>query len=107
VTRIAISLALLIFFPFSSLASVDQLTPSFEAESQTSLWTDDKDPSIETNRGRRVLKRSQRGKSSPNGLSKVAKPPSKIPLIGRLKQSPFVPHSSKSSVYQQINVYRI
>jgi hypothetical protein len=107
VTRIAISLALLIFFSFSSLASVERIAPGFEAESQTSLWTDDKDPSIETNRGRRVLKRYQRGKSSLKSLPKLDKPPSKGFLFGWTRHASFVSHVSKSSVYQQINVYRI
>jgi hypothetical protein len=107
VRRITISLTLLIFFSFSSLASVEQLAPSFEGESPTSLWTEEKDFSSDSNRGRRVLKRSQRGKSSLKSLPKVDKPPTRIFLIYRIRQKSFASHFSKSSVYQQINVYRI
>ena len=90
--RVTISLALLIFFSFSSLASVEQLTPSLEGESQTSLWTDEKDLSSETNRGRRVLKRSQRGKSSLKSLPAVDKPAYAFSLIVRMRRS--IVHSS-------------
>jgi hypothetical protein len=107
VRRISISLALSIFFSFSSLASVDELGPSFEGESQTSLWTDENDFSSETNRGRRVLKRSQRGRTSLKSLPKLNTPPSQVFFIGWIRQTPFLPHFSKSSVYKQINVYRI
>jgi len=107
VKRITISLVVLIFFSFSSVASVDELGPSFEGESQASLWTDEKEFSSETNHGRRVLKRSQRGRTPFKTLAKVDKPPSQVFLIGWIRQTSFLPHFFKSSVYQQINVYRI
>jgi len=105
--RLTISLALLIVFSFSSLASVEELALSLEGESQTSLWTDEKDLSSETNRGRRVLKRSQRGKSSLKSLPAVDKPAHALSLIVGMGEASFIPHPSKSRVYQQINVYRI
>jgi hypothetical protein len=105
--RITISLILLIFFSFSSLGSVEQLPPGLEGESQTSLWTDEKDLSSETSRGRRVLKRSQRGKSSLKSLPAVDKPAYAFSLTVRIGEALSIPHSSKSRVYQQINVYRI
>lgn len=106
-TRITISLALLIFFSFSSLATAEQLAFSFEGESQTALWADERDSSSEANHGRRVLKRSQRGRSSVKSLPKLDKPSAQIFLIGRIWQTSLAPYFSKASVYQQINVYRI
>jgi hypothetical protein len=107
VTRITISVALLIFFSFSSLAAVEQLAFSFEAEPHTALWADESESFSEANHGRRVLKRSQRGRSSVKSLPKADKSPAQIFLLGRARPISFASHPFKSSVYQQISVYRI
>jgi hypothetical protein len=107
VTRTTISFAILIFFSFSSLAAVDQLALSFEGEPHTALWADERDSSSAANHGRRVLKRSQRGRSSVKSLPKVDKSAAQIFFISRIRQISFAPRLSKSSVYQQISVYRI
>jgi hypothetical protein len=106
VKQITIGITLFLFFLSSSLGSLEQLSARFDADSQTSLWTLDDDFSSENARGRRSLKRSQRGKSSLNSLRGVEKPASAISRIVRMRES-FISHYSKSSVYQQINVYRI
>jgi hypothetical protein len=85
---------------------LEQLAVSFDADLQTSVWTSDDDFSAENAPGRRSLKRSQRGKSSPNGLRAVDKPMPAISPIVRIREA-FISRYSRSSVYQQINVYRI
>jgi hypothetical protein len=105
VKKITIGLILFLFFS-SSLRSLEQLSARFDADSQTSLWTLDDGFSSENARGRRSLKRSQRGKSSLNSLRGVEKPAPAVSLIVRVRES-VISHYSRSSVYQQINVYRI
>ena len=105
--RITISITFFLFFSSSSLEAVEQLPASFEPDSQTSLWTLDHDFSSENARGRRALKRSQRGKSSLKSLPAVDKRARAISLIVRITETSFVPRSPKLSVHQKVNVYRI
>jgi hypothetical protein len=106
VKQITIGISLLLFLSYSSLGSLEQLSTSFGADAQTSFWTLDEGFSSENARGRRFVKRSQRGKSSLNGLRTVDKPAPAISLIVRTRES-FISHCSSARVYQQINVYRI
>jgi hypothetical protein len=106
VKQITIGIALLFFFSSSSLGSLQQLSANLDGDSQTSLWALADDFSSENARGRRSLKRSQRGKSTLNSLRALDKPAPAISLIVQIRES-FISHCSKSSVYQQINVYRI
>jgi hypothetical protein len=106
VKKITTGVSFFFFLWCSSLASLEQLSASIDADSETSLWTLADDFSSENARSRRSLKRSQRGKSSLNSLRAVDKPAPVISLIVQIRES-FISHCSKSSVYQQINVYRI
>jgi hypothetical protein len=107
VKQITIGITLFLFFASSSLGSLEQLSASFDADSQASVWTLDNDLSSENARGRRALKRSQRGKSSLKSLPAIDKPARAIFLIVRIRETSFISPLSNSSVYQQINVYRI
>jgi hypothetical protein len=130
VKRIAIGITLLLFFVSSSTGSWDEAAAIFDVESQASFWALEGEFSLENRLKRRILKRSQRGRSEDEGSSESAvvrralkrshrgKPSlSSLPASDRLNyaNSPSVPvretaliaHPSKSSVYQQINVYRI
>jgi hypothetical protein len=106
VVKQIIGITLFLFFSSSSMGSFEELSASFDADSQTSLWTLDSDFSSETAR-RRSLKRSQRSKSSSKSLPAVDKAARAISLVVRIREASFISQSSKSSVYQQINVYRI
>jgi hypothetical protein len=107
VKHIIVGITLFLFFSSSSLGSFEQLSAPFDADSQTSLWTLDTDFSCENTSRRRSQKRSQRGKSSLKSLPAVDKPARAISLFVRIREASFIYHSSKSSVYQQISVYRI
>jgi hypothetical protein len=107
VQRIIISITFFLFFLSSSGDAVEQLSASFESGKQTSFWTVDNDFSSENARGSRFLKRLQRGKSSVKSLPSVDKPARETFLVAWVREISLVPHSPKSSVYQQINVYRI
>jgi hypothetical protein len=107
VKRLAISITLILFFSSSSLASLETLSAGFDAHSQPSIWAVDHDFSAENARGRRALKRLQTGKSSLKTLPAVGKPARDTFLIAWIKQTSFSLRSPKSSVYQQLNVYRI
>jgi hypothetical protein len=107
VKHITISITLLLFFAVSSLEGLEQLSASLDADSQTSLWALENEFSSENATGRRSVKRSQRGKSSLKSLPAADKAAHALPLIVRMAEASLIPHSSKSRVYQQINVYRI
>jgi hypothetical protein len=106
VRQITIGITLFLFFSSSSVKSLEQLSARFDADSQESLWTLNDDLSSENARGRRPLKRPQRVKSSFNSLRGVEKTAPAISLIVRVRES-LISHYSRSSVYQQISVYRI
>jgi hypothetical protein len=107
VKQIVIGLTLFFFLASCSLGALRELSASFDADAQTSLWTFGNDFPSENAPGRRSLKRTQRGKSSLKSLAAVDKPRRVISLILRTGEpwSPF--HFSKSSVYKKTNVYRI
>ena len=107
VKQIVIGVTLFFFFASSFVGSVEELSAGFDADSQTSLWTLDNDSSSENARGRRSMKRSQRGKSSFKSLPAVDKRARAISLIVRITETSFVPRSPKLSVHQKVNVYRI
>jgi hypothetical protein len=86
---------------------LEQLSASFDFNSQTSIWTVDNDFFAENARGRRALKRVQTGKSSFKTLPAVDKPARETFLIAWMKETSFSLRSPKLCVYQQINVYRI
>jgi hypothetical protein len=107
VKQIIIGMTLFLFLGSSFLGGLEELSTNFDADSQTFLWTLDDDSSSDNTRGRRGLKRLQRGKSSLKGLRAVDKPARETFLIAWIKETEFLPRSPKSSVYQQTNVYRI
>jgi hypothetical protein len=107
VKQIIIGVTLFLFLGSSFLGGLEELSANFDADSQTFLWTLDDDSSSENTRGRRGLKRLQRGKSSLKSLLAVDKPARVVSLIIRIRETSSIYHFSKSSVYQQINVYRI
>jgi hypothetical protein len=101
VQRIAVGIALVLFF-CSSLAGGEQLSVVLDDDSRTSLWAFDHDFSSDSAFGRRS-QRSHRGKSPLTSLRAVDRP---APAIDSLSQR-FIDPCRRSSVYQQINVYRI
>jgi hypothetical protein len=107
VSQIIIGMTLFLFLSSSSLGSFEQFPAPFDADSQTSFWNLDSDFPSENASGRRSLKRTQRGKSSLKSLPAVDKPARAISLFVRKRETSFISHSSKWSVYQQISVYRI
>jgi hypothetical protein len=104
--RIAISICLCLFVSSSSFATGEE-APNFDPKPQTSISIDEKDFASDANHARRLLKRSPRGKSSSKSLPSLNRPPREIALMGWTSEASFAPNFSKSSVYQQINVYRI
>jgi len=105
VRRIAVSICLILFVSSSSFAAEEEAA-NFDPERQASISTDEKDSSSDANHARRILKRSPRGKSS-KSLPSLNRPPREIALMGWTSEASFASNFSKSSVYQQINVYRI
>jgi hypothetical protein len=106
VRRIAVSICLILFVSSSSFAAEEEAA-NFDPERQASISTDEKDSSSDANHARRILKRSSRGKSSAKSLPSPNRPPRDISLIGWTSEKTVASNSSKPSVYQQINVYRI
>jgi hypothetical protein len=106
VRKIAISICFFLFVSPSPFVTGEQ-APNFDPEPQTSISIDEKDYSSDANHARRPLKRSPRGKSSPKSLPSLNRPPREISLIGWTSETTVAANFSKSSVYQQINVYRI
>jgi hypothetical protein len=106
VRKIAISICLFVFVSSSSFAAAEPAA-DVEQDFQTSFWTDDEDSSADANRTRRISKRSPRGKSPLKSLPSLNRPPQVISLANYPRETSPVPGSSKASVYQQINVYRI
>jgi hypothetical protein len=106
VRRIGISICLFLFVSSSSFAIGEQ-APNFDPKPQTSISIDEKDSSSDANHARRLLKRSPSGKSSPKNLPSLTRPPREIALVGWTSETTVASNFSKSSVYQQINVYRI
>jgi len=103
--KIAISICLCLLVSSSSFAGEE--APNFDPKPQTSISIDEKDFASDANHARRLLKRSPRGKSSSKSLPSLNRPPREIALMGWTSEASFAPNFSKSSVYQQINVYRI
>src|SRR5262245_45785058 len=99
--RIAISICLFVFVSSTSVVAAEPAANS-EHDSQTSLRTDDEDSSAETNRTRRISKRSPRGKSPLKSLPSLNTPPRAISLTGSLMETYLFPGFSKANVYQQI-----
>jgi hypothetical protein len=106
VKQLAIGISLFLFFSSSSLGSLEQLSTSFGADSQTLLWTLDDDFSSKNAPGRRSLKRPQRGKSPLKQLARRGQT-SVCEVSYRPDEESFISRYSRSRVYQQINVYRI
>ena len=107
VKQIVIGVTLVFFFASSFGGSFEELSAGFDVDSHASIWTLENDFSAENATGRRSLKRLKRGKSSLKSLpalEKTARVASTITAIGEIS---FTSHCSKSSVYQQTNVYRI
>ena len=105
--QIGIGVTLFFFFASSFVGNLEELSAGFDVDSHASFWSLENDFSSENATGRRSLKRLKRGKSSLKSLpalEKTARIASTVIPIGEIS---FIPHSSKSSVYQQINVYRI
>ena len=107
VKRISLGLALFLFFSTPFLELVGQLPTSLDAESPTALASVESDFSAEASRGRRSLKRRQKENFSLKSLLTVKTPAREILPAASIKEVLLVPRSAKSSVYQQINVYRI
>jgi hypothetical protein len=130
VQRITIGITLLLFFSSAFFGSWEGLSARFDPGSQTSLWAlenefslenrvkrralqrsqrseSEDDSSSESAVTRRALKRSQRGKPSLSSLPASNKPVHANSFLIPVRETPFIAHRSKSSVYQQINVYRI
>jgi hypothetical protein len=103
----AIVITLFLFFSSSSLGGWDEISASFGFASEMSLWTPDDDFSSDNTVGPRSLKRSQRGKSSLKSLAAANKPARTLSVIVRIRETPLISPYSKSSLYQQVNVYRI
>jgi hypothetical protein len=117
--RIAIIIGL--FFVASSgfFASVESAL-DFDTGPQAAISTDDQESSADPTRARRHFKRSSRVKSSPKSLPTVKRPHPRswarttqrpalreISPMGWMNEAGFTPRVSKSSVFQQTNVYRI
>jgi hypothetical protein len=92
---------------FASLGGAEQLLAAFDADAHASFIVLDGEFSGENARGRRALKRSPRGKSSLKSLPVFHEPARAIALIVRIRETSSGFRLSKSSVYQQIHVYRI
>jgi hypothetical protein len=106
VKLITIAITLLLFLTSSWLGGLDQSAAALDGDSQTSIWSLEQDFFSDDARRRRPLKRSLRSKSSSNILHGMDKPAREISPTVRGRPS-FISHPSGSSVYQQINVYRI
>jgi hypothetical protein len=131
VKQITTGITLFLFLASSALGSLEQFPASFGAHSEALLLTLEEDISSDNARGRRALKRSQRGKFSLKNLPLQDKPARVISSRVRTRATSFIlyfskssisrqlsltrysgtftfiPNGSKSSVYQQTNVYRI
>jgi hypothetical protein len=133
VKQLTVGVSLFLLFSTFSPGSLELLSTYIDADSQASFWTSDDDFSSERARGRRSAKRLQRGKSPsgsdddfssegvrgrrsvkrllrgkfmPSSLPAMDKPALTVSLIAGIRE-PFISPCSTSSVYQQINVYRI
>jgi len=98
----------LVFFALSvSLGTGEQLLSHFEVESQSSLSVDQEDLSPGADYISGLLSRILRAKSSIKALPSLHAPTQEISLVGWINDPSFSPPFSKSSVYQQISVYRL
>ena len=117
--RIAIVICLFFVASSGSFANAEH-TLDFDTGPQTGISTDDQDFSADASPARRHFKRSSRVKSSPKSLPTVKRPHPRswarttqrpalreISPMGWMNEAVFAPRVSKSSVFQQINVYRI
>ena len=105
--RVAISICLCLFVSSSSFATGEEEASNFDPKPQTSISIDEKDFASDANHARRLSKRSPRGKSASKSLPSLNRLPREISLMGWTGEASFAPNFTKSSVYQQINVYRI
>jgi hypothetical protein len=103
--RLAALLLFLIFAPSVALFA-EPLSPGFAVESSASFRADQQDLSQDMNPVSGVLGRHLRAKSSIKSLPGLAAVRQEFPLAGWVNERTFSP-PYKSSVYQQINVYRL
>ncbi len=102
--RLAVLLLFLMFVPSGALFT-EPLPTTFAAEA-SSFRADQQDLSQDLNPVSGVLGRHLRAKFSIKNLSGLAAVTQEFPLPGWVNERTFSP-PSKSSVYQQINVYRL
>jgi len=102
--RLAALLLFLIFIPSVALFT-EPPSPTFAAEA-SSFRADQQDLSQDVNPVSGVLGRHLRAKSSIKSLPGLAAVTQEFPVAGWVNERTFSP-PSKSSVYQQINVYRL
>ena len=102
--RLAALLLFLIFVPSVALFT-EPLSPTFAAEA-SSLRTDQQDLSQDVNPPSGVLGRHLRAKFSIKSLPGLAAVRQEFRLAGWVNERTFSP-PYKSSVYQQISVYRL
>jgi len=105
--NLCLYIALLFFVLSASLGTGEQLSSNFEAESQSSLSVDQDDPSPGINYVSGLLSRLLRAKSSIKSLPSLNMATQESSLVGWVNDTSFSPPFSKSSVYQQISVYRL
>jgi hypothetical protein len=105
--RLSVGIVLLIFFAASMRDAVADISSLFEADLPASFFAIDHDSASDNARGRRSVKRVQRGKSSLKGLPMVIKPAPESLLRDYVTETSLPPRTFKSTVYQQIHVYRI
>ena len=102
--RLAALLLFLIFIPSVALFT-EPLSPTFAGEA-SSFRDDQQDLSQDMNPVSGVLGRHLRAKSSIKNLPGLAAVAQEFPLAGWMNELTLSP-PSKSSVYQQISVYRL
>jgi hypothetical protein len=108
VKQIILGITALLFLSSSSLRSFEPSSTSTNPDARNSLWSSENDYASESAPARGSFKRSQRGKLFLKSLPIAEKEPAHaISPIVRVTQTSFLSHSSKTRIYQQINVYRI
>jgi|SRR5262249_20513582 len=104
-TKRLVALLLFLMFVPSVALFTEPLPPTFAAEA-SSFRADQQDLSPDLNPISGVLGRHLRAKFSLKSLPVLAAVIQEFPLAGWVNERAFSP-PSKSSVYQQINVYRL
>ena len=105
--KLCLYIALIFFVLSTSRGTGEQFSSNFEAESQSSLLVDHQDPSTDVNHVSGLLSRLLRAKSSIKSLPSLNRARQEVSLVGWINDTSFSPPFSKSSVYQQISVYRL